>query len=200
MNSSNLFLITTNRTLTYSPAKHADLDEHTDSQLSKVRHLGLCKRIQSLTISDEVGVRKPNIKMFHVACERAEVSPKDSMCVGDSIQNDIVGANSVGMTSIHINRKSDLLIPKMGNEHPDYSISNLYDILSYLWKQSGTGFHAKVLWTNSEASCSKVILCFSRKKDAVRRSLSAMSTRVSLPVSVYQSRRKGSFSTALSSI
>ena len=107
-------------------------DEHTDSQLSKVQHLGLCKRIQSLTISDEVGVRKPNIKMFHVACERADVSPKDSMFVGDSIQDDIVGANSVGMTSIYINRKSDLLVPKMGNKHPDHSISNLCDILSYL--------------------------------------------------------------------
>ena len=33
-------------------------DEHTDSQLSKVRYLGLSERIQSLTISGEIGARK----------------------------------------------------------------------------------------------------------------------------------------------
>ena len=46
-------------------------DEHTDSQLSKVRHLGLSERIQSLTISGEIGIRKPRVEIFQVACERA---------------------------------------------------------------------------------------------------------------------------------
>lgn len=107
-------------------------DEHPDSQLSKVRHLGLSKRIQSLTISDEVGVRKPNIKVFKVACERAGVLPKEVLFVGDSIENDIVGANRAGMTSVLIDRKSDQLIPEIGDEQPDYVVSNLYDVLSCL--------------------------------------------------------------------
>ena len=105
-------------------------DEHTDSQLSKVRHLGLSERIQSLTISGEIGVRKPNLEIFKVACERADVLPKEAIFVGDSVQNDIVGANRAGMTSILINRKSDLLIPETADEQPDYTISNLYEVLS----------------------------------------------------------------------
>ena len=107
-------------------------DEHTDSQLSKVRHLGLSERIQSLTISDEIGIRKPKVEIFKVACERAEVSLEEAMFIGDSVQNDIVGANQAGMTSVHINRTSSKLIPKMADEQPDYSISNLYDVLSCL--------------------------------------------------------------------
>ena len=107
-------------------------DEHTDSQLSKVRHLGLSGRIQSLTISGEVGVRKPNAKIFKVACERAGVLPKEAMLIGDTIENDIVGANSAGMTSVFINRKLDALTPKKADEQPDHSISNLYDVLSCL--------------------------------------------------------------------
>ncbi|MDE0467301.1 MAG: HAD family hydrolase [Candidatus Poribacteria bacterium] len=107
-------------------------DEHTDSQLSKVRHLGLSERIQSLTISDEIGIRKPKVGIFKVACERAEVSLEEAMFIGDSVQNDIVGANQAGMTSVHINRTSSKLIPKMADEQPDYSISNLYDVLSCL--------------------------------------------------------------------
>ena len=107
-------------------------DEHTDSQLSKVRHLGLSDRIQSLTISGEIGVRKPKVEIFKVACERAGVSPKEALFVGDTVENDIVGANRAGMTSVFINRESDLLTPKTADEQPDYSISNLHDILSCL--------------------------------------------------------------------
>jgi len=107
-------------------------DKHTDSQFSKVRHLGLNERIQSLTISDEVGVRKPHIKIFEVACERAGVLPTDAMFVGDSIENDIVGANRAGIMSVLIDRKSDTLIPEIADGRPDYSASNLYDVLSYL--------------------------------------------------------------------
>ena len=107
-------------------------DEHTDSQLSKVRHLGLSGRIQSLTISGEVGVRKPNAKIFKVACERAGILPKEAMVVGDTIENDIVGANRAGMTSVFIDRKSDVLTPETADEQPDYAISNLYDVLSCL--------------------------------------------------------------------
>ena len=107
-------------------------DEHTDSQLSKVRHLGLSERIQSLTISGEIGARKPRIEIFQVACERADVSPKEALFVGDTLENDIVGANCAGMTSVFINRELDALAPKTTDERPDHSISNLYDVLSCL--------------------------------------------------------------------
>ena len=107
-------------------------DEHTDSQLSKVRHLGLTERIQSLTISGEIGVRKPNLEIFKVACERADVLPKEAIFIGDSVQNDIVGANRAGITSVLINRKSDVLVPKTADEQPDYTISSLHEVLSCL--------------------------------------------------------------------
>jgi FMN phosphatase YigB (HAD superfamily) len=54
------------------------------------------------------------------------------MFVGDSIQYDIIGANKAGMTSVLIDRKSDISIPKIADGQPDYSISNLYDVLSCL--------------------------------------------------------------------
>ena len=107
-------------------------DEHTDSQLSKVRHLGLTERIQSLTISGEIGVRKPNFEIFKVACERANVLLKEAMLVGDSIQNDIIGANRAGMTSVLIDRNLGVSIPKIADAQSDYSISNLYDVLACL--------------------------------------------------------------------
>ena len=106
--------------------------EHTDSQFSKVKHLGLSECIQSLTISDEIGIRKPNVKIFKVACERADVLPEEAMYVGDTIENDIVGANRAGMTSVFINRKSEVLIPESAAEQPDYAGSSLHDVSSCL--------------------------------------------------------------------
>ena len=105
---------------------------HTDSQLSKVQYLGLSERIQSLTISGEIGVRKPRVEIFKLACERADVLPEEAVYIGDTVQNDIVGANRAGMTSVFINRKSEELIPQIADERPDYSISNLHDVLSCL--------------------------------------------------------------------
>ena len=107
-------------------------DEHTDSQLSKVRHLGLTTRIQSLTISGEIGIRKPKFEIFKLACDRADVLFEETVFLGDSVQNDIIGANRTGMTSVLIARKSDVSIPKIADAQPDYSISNLYDVLSCL--------------------------------------------------------------------
>lgn len=107
-------------------------DEHTDSQLTKVKNLGLNEYIQSLTISDEIGFRKPHSEIFKVACERAGVLLSEAVMVGDSIENDIVGANRVNMTSIHVNRCLNTSIPDILDGQPDYSISNLYDILHYL--------------------------------------------------------------------
>ena len=124
-------------------------DNHTDSQLSKVRHLGLSERIQSLTISGEIGVRKPKIEIFQVACERAGVSPKEALFVGDTIANDIVGANRVGMTSVFIDRKLDALTPKIADEQPDYLISNLHDVLSCLEHETEKRNKGCLQWTRA---------------------------------------------------
>ena len=107
-------------------------DEHADSQLSKVRHLGLAQRIQSLTISDEIGVRKPKYEIFKAACDRANVALKEAVIVGDSIQNDIVGANRAGMTSVLLKRKLDVSLPKIADGQPDYSITSLHGVSSFL--------------------------------------------------------------------
>ena len=105
-------------------------DDHIDSQITKVRYLGLTDYIQSLTISDEVGVRKPDIKIFQIACERAGVSPEEAVFVGDSIEKDILGANRAGMVTMFIDRRFDLYSVRIGDRRPDYLTSDLNDILS----------------------------------------------------------------------
>lgn len=54
----------------------------------------------SITTSDQVGVGKPNPKIFKVALAKAECDPGEAVYVGDSFEKDIVGARTVGMRTI----------------------------------------------------------------------------------------------------
>ncbi len=60
----------------------------------------------------------------------ASILPKEAMFVGDTIENDIVGANGVGITSV-------LIDPKSRTDNQIYPISNLYAVLSCLENKQG---------------------------------------------------------------
>jgi 2-haloalkanoic acid dehalogenase type II len=67
-------------------------------------NLGLTKYFDFLVISDEVGVRKPSPKIFHIAMEMAGTSPGRSLFVGDKLATDVAGAKRVGMNAVLVDR------------------------------------------------------------------------------------------------
>jgi len=67
-------------------------------------NLGLTKYFDFLVISDEVGVRKPSPKIFHLAMEMAGTSPGRSLYVGDKLATDVAGAKRVGMNAVLVDR------------------------------------------------------------------------------------------------
>ena len=67
-------------------------------------NLGLTKYFDFLVISDEVGVRKPSPKIFHLAMEMAGTSPGRSLFVGDKLATDVAGAKRVGMNAVLVDR------------------------------------------------------------------------------------------------
>jgi HAD superfamily hydrolase (TIGR01549 family) len=97
--------------------------------------LGILKLFDSITTSEEVGVRKPSSKIFRVALKKAQCNPENALYVGDNIERDILGAKAVGMIPILFSSslirettKSDIikikslsklhsLISKLPNEH-----------------------------------------------------------------------------------
>ena len=56
-------------------------------------------------ISGVEGVEKPDPKIFHLALERMEVGPEESVYVGDSPQFDVEPATLVGMLGILLDRR-----------------------------------------------------------------------------------------------
>ena len=68
---------------------------------------GLPGRFGFVIFSQDVGVEKPDAKMFLEACRQAGCTPDELMHVGDSLTSDVVGANGVGALSVWLNRDGE---------------------------------------------------------------------------------------------
>lgn len=66
--------------------------------------LGLGDLVSLVVSSAEVGLHKPDPRIFELACERLGVEPGEAAHVGDHQYADVVGAQSVGMTAVLIDR------------------------------------------------------------------------------------------------
>lgn len=103
-------------------------DDHLDSQTSKIRHLNLESSVDSTWISDAMGFRKPRAEAFLPALQAANCRPEEALFVGDSLDNDIKGANAAGIPSVLVVRSENAPREKDGI-HPNHVITSLHDLL-----------------------------------------------------------------------
>jgi putative hydrolase of the HAD superfamily len=66
---------------------------------------GLLSYLDTVTISEEVGIRKPRPEIFEAAIEQLGVSPTETVHVGDDLTADVTGAAAVGITTVWITRR-----------------------------------------------------------------------------------------------
>ena len=72
-------------------------------QHTKLSGSGLEPYFETLTVSEEVGVKKPNPEIFLYALRKANASPADSLMIGDEMAVDIDGARAAGIDQIFYN-------------------------------------------------------------------------------------------------
>ena len=83
--------------ITNGPSEH---------QWAKVKALGVEKWIdkENIIVSGDYGINKPDVRIFEIMQEKLQL-PNDSLYyIGDSLENDIVGANKACWKAIWINR------------------------------------------------------------------------------------------------
>jgi putative hydrolase of the HAD superfamily len=68
-----------------------------DVQTAAIYKVDIQNYFKTILISGELGVRKPDARIFHLACERLGISPEDCLMVGDKLDADIEGAKTIGM-------------------------------------------------------------------------------------------------------
>lgn len=73
----------------------------TDNQLGKIRNTGLSELVDAWCISDEVGIRKPDRRIFHLTIERCGGSPaQGGWMIGDDPVLDILGGHDAGLRTV----------------------------------------------------------------------------------------------------
>ena len=100
----------------------------TELQSHKMRTAGIDGYFDALILSEDIGVNKPDPRLFEYALERTGASIGESIMIGDMVETDIAGAAGIGMPQIFYNPKNVQNLPFA----PTYEVSNLLDIKEIL--------------------------------------------------------------------
>lgn len=73
-------------------------------QREKLSTFGLAEHVAALVTSEEIGVAKPDPRIFGAALARVECAANDAVMIGDSLDNDVGGALAAGIAAIWFDR------------------------------------------------------------------------------------------------
>ncbi len=99
----------------------------------RLENWGLMKYIQLVIASAEEGVAKPDKRIFEIALERSICSPTEAVMIGDRIDNDIIPAKEVGMTTIWVKQGyGKYWTITSESERAVFEVDNLTELLTLL--------------------------------------------------------------------
>lgn len=93
----------------------------------KMQASGLDKMIDETFVSEVVGYKKPDHRIFLHAIEKVGGTIENSVMIGDDLSVDIIPAKEIGMFHIYFNRKK-----KSHNEVLDCEINDLIEIKNFI--------------------------------------------------------------------
>ncbi|MGJ9386199.1 HAD family hydrolase [Salipaludibacillus sp. CF4.18] len=105
-----------------------------EHQSMKIKQLGLINWIpkEHHFISNEIGYAKPSEEVFLHIEKKLELEKSKTVYIGDSFENDVVGAKQVGWHSIWMNHRKRAM-PDIGIK-PDLVFSNTKELLDSFQK------------------------------------------------------------------
>ena len=112
--------------ITNGPSEH---------QWAKIDALGVEKLIprENIIVSGDLGIiNKPDVRIFDAMQEKLQLDTESLYYIGDSFENDIVGANNAGWKSIWINRYNKECSP--GTEIYE-KVENNYELFEIIKKR-----------------------------------------------------------------
>ena len=96
-------------------------------QHTKLSGSGLEPYFETLTVSEEVGVKKPNPEIFLYALRKANATAEESLMIGDEMAVDIDGARAAGIDQVFFNPSGKLEVGER-----TFEVTSLTEIMSIL--------------------------------------------------------------------
>lgn len=96
------------------------------TQNAKIDYIGFRNRFDSIIVSGDVGIKKPNKQIFTLSCDSLKVDVNEAVYIGDHYENDIIGAKSAGLSAIWYMRDSTCFQPF------EFTIAYLSEIMNFL--------------------------------------------------------------------
>ncbi len=103
-------------------------------QHEKIAGSGLAPFFDAMVVAGDIGMAKPDPKVFHTLLERLQVTADQAVMVGNSVTSDIGGAQGVGMKAILIHRGE--IHGADDSIRPDLIIEDLMAVREYLHIES----------------------------------------------------------------
>ena len=95
--------------------------------------LGIRQFFKFFLLSTHFGFRKPDPRLFRIACAMLNTPPEEAIYIGNDLEADVKGAKQIGMQTILLDRKTEQRNP---NPRPDFYAKNLWEAWQWI-KNSG---------------------------------------------------------------
>ena len=95
--------------------------------------LGLNRFFDFTLVSTQFGFKKPDPRLFSLACTLLDVSPVEAVYIGNDPKVDVKGAKQIGMQAILLDREAK---NKNQEPKPDFYATNLWEAWEWI-KRSG---------------------------------------------------------------
>ena len=104
---------------------------HTATARRALEHAGLLPHLSGVTISEDVGLRKPRREIFEAMLTALRVDATETVHVGDNLDADVQGAAELGMRTVWINRRipdPEAALREYAGARPTWSITDLAEL------------------------------------------------------------------------
>jgi HAD superfamily hydrolase (TIGR01549 family) len=96
------------------------------------RRFGIAQYFDFILTSAACSYRKPHRRIFELALSNWYFLPSEAVMVGDNLDADIRGAQSVGLFAVWISRRAGQRTDEQLSIKPDASLSTLYELPPFL--------------------------------------------------------------------
>lgn len=93
-----------------------------------LKRLGIDSFFSGYGLSFDVGVLKPDSRIFWHALKQMKVKPNNALMVGDSLDTDILGGKAAGLYTCLIDRTNQRVTPK----ECDFKVKRLMDLIKWV--------------------------------------------------------------------